>query len=191
MRFANIFLAVLIAGCASEQLAVAPPSGIDLSGHWRLDAADSDDPQRLLQALDDTRNQAAAAGSKGAAQADAGAVRLPIAAIAEVMQWPGRDLVIKQTGGVAAFSSDGEDHVYRPASAAARREHRHRRGRSPAVCGWSGKSLVVQVQPDDEGPKFDLHYELSADGRRLLEHVLPIGAGNSGAALSRVWDRVP
>ena len=41
---------VCLAACASEKLAPAPPPGVDFSGHWKLNEADSDDPQRLIQA---------------------------------------------------------------------------------------------------------------------------------------------
>lgn len=40
---------VLLAGCASDKLALAPPPGVDFSGHWKLNEADSDDPQRVIQ----------------------------------------------------------------------------------------------------------------------------------------------
>src|SRR5258706_15222467 len=40
---------ILLTACASEKLALAPPAGVDFSGTWKLNQADSDDPQRLLQ----------------------------------------------------------------------------------------------------------------------------------------------
>ena len=49
MRIAMLAGACILAACASNGLKPAPPSGVDLSGHWTLDEADSDDTQRLLQ----------------------------------------------------------------------------------------------------------------------------------------------
>ena len=46
-----VVLAVMcLAACASEKLEQAPPAGVDFSGSWKLNVADSDDPQRLIQA---------------------------------------------------------------------------------------------------------------------------------------------
>src|SRR5580704_6137467 len=49
MRIALAFAVYVLTGCASGDLASAPPAGVDLSGHWRLNVANSDDPQRLMQ----------------------------------------------------------------------------------------------------------------------------------------------
>ena len=50
MRIAMLVGACFLAACASDRLWLpTPPSGVDLSGHWVLDEADSDDAQRLLQ----------------------------------------------------------------------------------------------------------------------------------------------
>ena len=49
MRIAMLLSAVIVAACASDKLAVTPPAGVDLSGHWKLNEADSDDALRLMQ----------------------------------------------------------------------------------------------------------------------------------------------
>src|ERR1700692_656862 len=49
MRVALLVALMCLAACASEKLALAPPSGVDFSGHWKLDEADSDDPLRVVQ----------------------------------------------------------------------------------------------------------------------------------------------
>ena len=49
MRIVMLAGACILAACASNGLNSAPPSGVDLSGHWTLDEADSDDAQRLQQ----------------------------------------------------------------------------------------------------------------------------------------------
>src|SRR5258708_38896126 len=50
MRLVVVVAVVGLAACASEKLAQAPPAGVDFSGRWKLNEADSDDPQRLIQA---------------------------------------------------------------------------------------------------------------------------------------------
>jgi hypothetical protein len=49
MRVALLVALMCLAACASEKLALAPPSGVDFTGHWKLDEADSDDPLRVVQ----------------------------------------------------------------------------------------------------------------------------------------------
>src|SRR6202158_2371799 len=49
MRTALALAVILLTACASEKLALAPPAGVDFTGSWKLNQADSDDPQRLLQ----------------------------------------------------------------------------------------------------------------------------------------------
>ena len=40
---AVVFLAALLLGaCASDRLSLSPPSGVDFSGKWKLDEADSE-----------------------------------------------------------------------------------------------------------------------------------------------------
>nr|MDP8985315.1 hypothetical protein [Pseudomonadota bacterium] len=46
--FSLVVVLACLCGCASDKLALAPPPGVDLSGHWELNEADSDDPQRLV-----------------------------------------------------------------------------------------------------------------------------------------------
>jgi hypothetical protein len=47
MRIALALAVILLAACASEKLALAPPTGVDLSGIWKLNEADSDDCDRI------------------------------------------------------------------------------------------------------------------------------------------------
>src|ERR1700722_6152086 len=67
MRLVMAVALVCLAACASEKLAQAPPAGVDFSGRWKLNEADSDDPQRLLQAQFDnpTGSQSSAPSGGG------------------------------------------------------------------------------------------------------------------------------
>jgi len=206
MRAILVVVAVLMAGCAGEKLAVSPPAGVDLSGLWRLNVADSDDPQRLGQALasgaatagdnggqrggrrgrgggQSGPTQSSASGTDMSGQAG---VPLPVSAVSEVLRWPGRDLEIKQLSGVAAFTSDGDNRVYQPRGTAKKKAAHGSR----QVCGWSGSSLVIMVEPDDDRPKFEEHYQISSDGDRLVQLILIQSGRMMGFSMSRVWDRV-
>ncbi len=49
MRVAVFVALGLLSACATEKLALTPPPGVDFSGQWRLNDAESDDPLRLVQ----------------------------------------------------------------------------------------------------------------------------------------------
>jgi hypothetical protein len=140
MRFVIVLAVVTLAGCASEKLQQAPPAGVDFSGSWNLNAADSDDPQRLIQAQFNTpaggqsttpsggtggRN-GRQGGSRGGAGYPGGpsAPAMPaVAALSEGLRWPGKQLEIKQVAGVVAFTSDGINRVCQPTDMG--QTHRH------------------------------------------------------------------
>ena len=210
MRIAMVMAAVAIAGCASDKLALAPPRGVDLSAHWKLNEADSDDPQRLMQSQ--LANATAAAGpggggGRGGGQRGGGGgyagplgPAMPsVIVLDEALRWPGKDLVIKQTGGTVTFSSGAGKRVCRPDVEPYHHRHSgnddasHGRGDvPPPVCGWDAGTLVVQSgEPDDERPPFELRFSVSDDGQRLIEVASFKGGRSTGFTASRVWDRVP
>ena len=139
MRLVVVLAAVYLAGCASEKLEQAPPAGVDFSGSWKLNVADSDDPQRLIQAQFNVpaagqSTSPAGGGSRGGRQGGArggagypggqGApVMPPVSALSEGLRWPGKKLEIKQVAGVVAFSSDGINRVCQPTDTG--KAHRH------------------------------------------------------------------
>ncbi len=120
-----------------------------------------------------------------------GATPPPTDTLAEVLRWPGKLLEIKQVGGVAAFTSDGDSRVYQPSDSPPPRKPGHRSdGR--IVCGWMGRSLIVRSQGDVDAAGIEARYAVSADGGRLVELIQFRGNGRGGGfAVSRVWDRVP
>src|SRR3979490_1713117 len=54
MRLVVVVAGVCLAGGASGKLAQGPPPRGDCSGRWKLNEADSDDPQRLIQGQSST-----------------------------------------------------------------------------------------------------------------------------------------
>lgn len=196
MRAALCLLIALVAGCAAEnELALAPPAGGDLSGHWRMNVADSDDPLRVTQALSAGQRAGASRGRGSRQNGQLPPLQplvIPTMILADVLRWPGAEVEISQQGGVVTFISDGDSRIYRPPGpgpGAGRGEKKGRRTSAPPVCGWSGASLVVKVESQEDQPGFDARYRVSEDGRRLLQTITLQGGRVTGFTLSRVWER--
>ena len=218
MRIALLVALSCLSGCAGEKLALAPPTGVDFSGRWKLDEADSDDPMRIVQSQLTARGRGASTGSGGrrgqggrAGGNDGapgmGAPSLPaVGALSEALRWPGKELEIKQVAGVVALTSAGDSRVFQPIADGSMHPHRkssdegaprdrdlrmRSRDDGPPVCGWDGKTLVVQSgAPDDDHPPFEERYSVSEDGQRLIEVVGFKNPRSAGFTLSRVWERV-
>ncbi len=229
MRVALLMALMCLAACASEKLALAPPSGVDFTGHWKLDEADSDDPLRVVQSqtADTAPGASGTSGSSGGRRgqggrgggqsrggapgggygAGVGAPTPPgVGTLSAALRWPGKELEIKQVAGVVAVTSSGTSRVFQPVVADGN-THRHRkppdddsgprdrdmraRDDGPPVCGWDGKTLVVQSgAPDDDHPPFEERYSVSEDGQRLIEVVGFKSSRSPGFTMSRVWERV-
>jgi hypothetical protein len=210
MRAAAVVVVMLILGaCADDKLAADPPSGVDFSGQWKLNEADSDDPQHLAQAANGTAansnntQQSGRGRGRGAGiipGGNQGPVPPAMGMMGASLRWPGKGLEIKQVAGVVAFSSEGRNRVCQPGAEKKHRRHeddaRDRdspsgRDALPLVCGWSTRTLVVRGgDSDDDRPAFEEDYSLSEDGMRLVEIVVFTGGRSDGFTLSRVWDRV-
>jgi hypothetical protein len=219
MRLLVVLSLMCLASCASDRLAQAPPAGVDLSGAWKLNEADSDDAQRLLAAQFNTPpidQSTSPTGGQGGGRGRgpggpggiinssvAGGPATPsVSALNEGLRWPGKQLEIKQVAAVVAFTSGGVNRICQPSGA---RAHRHqddpdgnssgreppsRRDPPPPHCGWEEKTLIVKSgDADDDRPPFEEHYSLSDDGQRLVEVVTFRGGRSSGFTMSRVWDR--
>lgn len=214
MRVALFAAVVFISACASDELRSAPPAGVDFSGHWKLNVADSDDPMHLLQIANAQAAAAAdnAANSGRGGRGGRGGAGYPglippatpsVGALAEASRFPGRQLDIKQMGGVLTFSSAGQTRVCQP-GAARKTSRRHysasdrdaplpaAREAPPPRCSWLEKTLIVRsTEQDEDRPPFDEHYSISEDGQRLVEEVNFRGGRSNGFTMSRVWDRSP
>ena len=112
MRVAIIAAVILLSACASDSVSVAPPAGVDFSGRWKFNAADSDDPMHLLQIANAQASAAAdnaAGGGRGGRGGRGGTgypsqvppATPPIGAMAEASRFPGKLLEIKQEIGRA------------------------------------------------------------------------------------------
>ena len=199
MRLAVVVGACILAACASERLAPKAPTGVDLSGHWVLDEADSDDAQRLMQsqltAATNATAQATAARRQGRSPAPGamGPVMPPVMVLDEGLRWPGKDVSIRQAGGLITFSSLGNARDCRLAPS--RRRHirataggamRRRRAAAGIKARWSWYR-GNRRRP----PPYEQRFSVSADGEQLVELVVFKGGRSDGFTASRVWHRAP
>jgi hypothetical protein len=218
MRAVVLVAIIALGACASDRQSLAPPAGVDFTGHWKLNEADSDDPLHLQQTANS--QSAARAGDGGSSGGRGGrggrggsqglgyptlmAPATPtMGVLADALRFPGKQLEIKQVGGVVAFTSDGKNRICQPRDANKVPRHRSnssdrdapmpaRRDTPPPSCGWSDKTLIVHGNdPDEDRPPFEEHYLISEDGQRLVEEVSFRGGRSNGFTLSRVWDRLP
>jgi hypothetical protein len=210
MRFVVLAAIIALSACASDDLRLVPASGVDFSGHWKLNEADSDDPMHLLQtangqAAGDSGNSGGRRG-RGGSQGLGSPTLIPPAtpsmgALGEGLRFPGRQLEIKQVGGVVAFTSDGKNRVCAPGDAKKVSRHHSKssdpdaplpaaREAPPPTCGWSDKTLLVRSERDEDRLPFEERYSISEDGERLVEEVRFKGGRSNGFTMSRVWDRV-
>ena len=164
----TILAVVCLAACASEKLAQAPPADVDFSGRWKLNVADSDDPQRLLQAQfnapsagQSTSTSGGGSGGRNGRQGGGrggsggmnpggpvGPMMPPVSALSEGLRWPGKQLEIKQVAGVVAFTSDGVNRVCQPMDAG--KIHRHHAAgddRDGASAGRGASTRAREVPP--------------------------------------------
>lgn len=220
MRSSVLLAAALLAACATEKLAITPPVGVDLSGRWLLDEADSDDPMRLMQTqLASATANAGPAGPSGSggqqrgqqgghstSRAAMGPIMPSVTVLDEALRWPGKSLVITQGGGSVTFASSGRSDLCRPSLAAAPSKHdastagaasrdlqTHGRGDlPPPVCGWDEQTLVVHSgDPDNDPAPFERRFRLSDGGQQLIEIVTFTGGRSGGFTASRVWKKMP
>jgi len=218
IRVAAVAAFLTLSACATNGLRLEPPKGVDFSGHWELNVADSDDPQHLLL----TANAQAAAGgdpsgspgrsgrgggSGGGGRGRAGGTGYPgvappvtpaIGVLSEAFVWPGKKVDIKQVAGVVAFTSDGTTRICTPSTSDKKSHHHgddeHRpsgRDLPPLACGWSDKTLIVAGGDEDERASYESSFDVSEDGKRLVETVAFKGGRSNGFTLSRVWDFTP
>ena len=212
MRVAILAAVILLSACASDEMALVPPPGVDFSGRWKLNVADSDDPLHLLQIANAQASEAAdnanAGGRGGRSRGGTGYPALTppatpsVAVLAEATRFPGKQLEIKQVNGVLTFTSEGQIRVCQPGDVHKARRHRASgsdrdaplpaaRDTPPPRCGWSEKTLIVRSsEMDEDRPPFEEHYRISEDGQRLIEEVRFRGGRSSGFSMSRVWDRL-
>jgi hypothetical protein len=209
MRRVVVLLVLCLAACASEKLAQAPPPGVDLSGVWQLNEADSDDAQRLVAAQFNTpaANQSTSQGGSGGGGSrggrgrsgaggmplggPAGPVMPPVSELNEALRWPGKHLEIKQVAAVVAFTSDSVNRICQPSGGKAHRLHGRQDGDSsgrdapsrrdppPPHCGWDEKTLIVRGGDADDDHPPFEEQYSLSDDKQRLVEVVGFKGGRS------------
>jgi hypothetical protein len=163
MRVVWVVALLLVSACASEKLALAPPPGVDFNGQWKLNEADSDDPQRV--ALSQSAGAATAPSGSSGGQGGRGGGRggrggaggfggggpggpaMPgIGALSDGLRWPGKELDIKQVAGVVTITSVGARQVYQPVA-----DNRSTPHRKPSPRDDDGASHGRELRARDRG----------------------------------------
>ncbi len=209
MRVAVLAAILLLTACATDSTSLAPPPGVDFSGHWKLNAADSDDPLHLLQLAQapGSAGNSGSPGGRGGRGAQGAGYPAPLPpttpsmnSLGEGLRWPGKLLEVQQLGGVVTFSSNGRNRVCQPSGDQKHRHHsssdrdaplRSGRDELPPHCTWSEKTLIVRSsEPEEDRAPYEERYSISQDRQRLVEVVGFKGGRSNGFTMSRVWDRV-
>jgi hypothetical protein len=135
-----------LSACAAEKLAPAPPPGVDFSGRWKLNEADSDDPLHLLQSQNAATTAASPSGQGGqggqggrggrggarggggfGAPGAVGPAMPSFNDLSEGLRWPAKDVEVRQSGAVVTIVSAGVSQVCRPGTGNIGAHERHKR----------------------------------------------------------------
>src|ERR1700733_6671647 len=209
MRLVVVLSVICLAACASEKLAQAPPPGVDLSGVWQLNEADSDDAQRLIAAQfnapatnqgnsPDGSGGGGGRGGRGRGGAGGmpvggptGPVMPSVSQLNEGLRWPGKQLEIKQVAAVVAFKSDGMNPICQSSGG---RGPRHpggqdgdspgrdapsRRDPPPPHCGWEEKTLIVRGADPDDDRPPFEEHYSLSDDKQRLVELVSFKGGRS------------
>jgi hypothetical protein len=112
------------------------------------------------------------------------AVSISAPIVADCLRWPGSEVEIHQDGAYRDIQfGRGQPSLSaerRAKHAGGQAAQKGRRSAGPPVCGWSGSSLVVHVEPEDDQPGFDARYRVSDDGARLVQVITLQGGRMTG-----------
>ncbi len=199
---------LLVAACVGTRFGPDAPAGISFSGHWRLDVAASDDPQKALTQMRAearriiARNAAAqgrggpdsGGGSAGPGDPgeDAGAhgphrdplERSPMAHIIENVAARGEFLSVQQRADEIVFDYGTSRRSFTPGQHSVVSAEG---GVGDQTSGWHGRDYQVVIKAQ-AGPTFTETYSLSADGKRLTDRVHLDSYELPAVTLTRFYD---
>jgi hypothetical protein len=163
MRIPLVVALLTLSACAVDKLATAPPPGVDFSGLWRLNEAESDDPLHLLQSQNAAATAAPSPGQDGqggqsgrggrggragggfGGPGAAGPAMPPFSELNEGLKWPAKDVEVKQAAGSVTIASAGVTEVCRPGAVSGV----HERPKRPP---GDGPSRDMPARDRGEGP---------------------------------------
>ena len=205
-----------LAACAGPRLADEAPAGVNLAGHWKLDHAASDDPQKLLdhmraQALKiigrpqqpvlATPPHGGRQGGPATAQREYGA---PDPALAQPPP-PGTHFdpllrspmahIVNNTVARGEFLTvrQGPGEFVLDYGGVRRRftpgQHSVvsvEGGVADQTSGWKGREYLIEIKPQN-GPQVTEEYGLSANGKELVAKLHIASAELPAVSLTRVY----
>jgi hypothetical protein len=195
-------VALLCAGCAGPRVSADAPAGVSLAGSWRLDAAASDDPQKILAVM---RDQAAKIINRNAAiqqaRIAAGAAapndvpeehgprhdplhRSQMAHVLQDVMARGEYLTIHQGAEEIVFDYGTSRHSFTPGAHSVVSSEN---GVADQKSGWSGRAYAIVVKPQ-MGPEITDSYTLSGDGKRITEKLHIANYELPAQTLTRVYE---
>jgi len=195
---------LLLGSCAGNRTSASAPAGLSLAGTWRLDPAASDDPQKILshmraQALKiinhniaqaQARVDSGSAPPETAAVIDAAALRrdpLGRSTAAHIVKGViarGELLTVRQSPDQIVFDFGTSRRSFTPGAHSVVSAEG---GVGDQHSGWSGRGYLIVIKAQ-QGPEVTDAFDLSADGKQLVEK-LHIGSYELPAVdLKRVYD---
>jgi hypothetical protein len=194
-------VAMLCAACAGHRVSADAPPGVSLAGTWRLDAAASDDPQKILAVMRDqaakiiNRNAAiqqariaAGAAAPNDIPEEHGPRRDPLhhSQMAHVLQdvmARGEYLTIHQGAEEIVFDYGTSRHSFTPGAHSVVSSEN---GVADQKSGWNKRGYVIVVTPQ-MGPEITDSYALSDDGKRIIEKLHIANYELPAQTLTRVY----
>lgn len=193
-RASLIFVLALLAilsGCAAREQLIAKsadvPTGIDLSGQWRLRVDSLDTVERISEA-----EREAAGGEESILllpekKPQRSRQRSSAGALVHVFLETGSSLKVTQTLHGLFISFDRaivEEYRF-----GEKREVTVGPLVADRVSGWEGESYIIETL-DQDGAKMIETYRLSGEGRRMIRTILIIHKGRNQVDVEQVFDRV-
>jgi hypothetical protein len=165
---------------AAVVIAQEPPPA-DITGHWKLNLAQSDDAHQKMKEARAAHAQAAQ-GSHPEGDHDESAEAAQPAGNGFFN--PPNELTVKQTAdGITIFVKDGAIRVLHPDG------KRRRASTSFVTTHWEQNALVVYIEPD-KAAKRTQTFTISEDKRQFFE-VVRLESAFGPVSIRRVYDAVP
>lgn len=204
----------------SGSLQVRPEPGVNISGHWILNRAESDNSENVLlsQSKMSSEGDSRAGGDQGGDSPNTppgggppgggmppgggrrGAGSHPLAGrpagplnaeiLIGTLKWPGDVMDIVQDEDTVRFISSDKIRTYRPQMKPCITLETPLHEHVGASCGWDGLSWVVIIK-SKRGLKITETYTVVDGGVRLLQRILIQGVPTGDLELSKTFDGAP
>jgi hypothetical protein len=198
IRFRGAGIGVLLAGLMLAGCGVTPssprvPQGVDLSGQWRLNAAQSDSLDNLLAAVKDELDPPLRRRSPESGVDDRGRMRSRrdefmgpprTKELVALLSQPDAITVTQTARELTTKSVDGtRQYVFGESSVVSLVD-----GLGDQSAGWAGGQFVVSIRATD-GRRIEHFFGFAPDRMRLQITTSVSGGGLPSVRMKRVYDR--